>query len=84
MIIRKDIVLPCQYCGKLEKRAATSVHRAATCFDCRAVRTRKAAMEHWHAVRGKSGSDDNASISLGNSQRSSKANGITHPKDQAA
>ena len=74
MIIRKDIVLPCQYCGKLEKRAATSVHRAATCFDCRAVRMRKAAMDHWHAMRGKSVSDDNSSLSLA-SQRSSKANG---------
>ncbi len=84
MIIRKDIVLPCQYCGKLEKRAATSVHRAATCFDCRAVRTRKAAMEHLHAVRGKSVSDDKASFHLAIVSVAARLTGITRPKDQVA
>ena len=74
-IQRNEIVLPCQYCGKLERREARSVHRTATCFDCRAARTRKAAKAHLHAARGKSSSDDNASFSPGNSQRSSKANG---------
>jgi hypothetical protein len=65
MTVRKDIRLPCQYCGKLERRAATSVHRTATCFDCRAARIRKAAMARLHAARGKPASDDHASFSCG-------------------
>ena len=73
-IQRNDILLPCQYCGKLERREARSVHRTATCFDCKAARTRKAAKAHLHAARGTSAGDDK-SYSPGNSRRSSKANG---------
>jgi hypothetical protein len=47
----EDIVLPCQYCGKLERRAPKSANRAATCFDCRAARIRKAARAQLTAER---------------------------------
>ena len=78
-IQRSDILLPCQYCGKLETRAATSVHRAATCFSCRASRIRKAARAHLYASRSRTISDDNATSSLGKDQRRSRANTIANP-----
>jgi hypothetical protein len=39
------ILLPCQFCGRMERREAKWTRRAMTCFECKSERNRKTARE---------------------------------------
>ena len=47
------ILLPCQFCNRVERREAKSARRVVTCFECRAERNRKVSREQLRFRRGK-------------------------------
>jgi len=43
----ETILLPCQFCQRLERREAKSMARPLTCFECRAERVRQRSQKHY-------------------------------------
>ena len=41
------ILLPCQFCQRLERREVRSLNRATTCFQCRAERVRRRSQRYY-------------------------------------